>query len=438
MAIDPFLLHRVQLYDLDARRCALAREAWPAVKRLLPRALDELIERQARFSITPDPYRSMPEEMKRVEAAHIEVLFGAAFDKNYIASLERLLSALVDLGVTGRSHILLANILTLRARESRRFASPDDTASIIARVVAFDVSTLTHLEAEKIAAHAEQRQRAIEQAIEKFRGGTAGVVGMVEAASKTCSLLSEDVRSIVEQTQQRTNVAVNSVEETRTGVTRTAAAAEELAASLGAVNAQTAQHQTLMARSTDAAQRATDSMALLAKDTQKIDHVVRLIAKIASQTNLVALNATIEAARAGEAGRGFAVVANEVKDLANQTALATNDISTRVMAVQDGAAGVVREIAEVSQAIDAMTQYGQIVSGSMMEQGQATQQVAQYMSMASGGIAHAVSNIEAASAAVASMSVRSQEMGGAATELSQAAEQLMRTIATFLTELRAA
>ena len=438
MAIDPFLLHRIQLYDLDERRIRLAREAWPFVERLLPAALNELIDRQGRFSITPTPFRTQPDAVKAAEARHLAVLFRCEFDQAYIDSLKRLLADLSALGVTGRSHLLLNTMLAQRARDSRRMASPDDPASVIARVTAFDVSTLTHLEAEKIATEAQKRQRVMEEAIRHFDGGIAAVVATVEAASRTCSSLSEELRGIVSRTQQRTTTAVGSVEETRTSVARTAAAAEELAASLSGVNEQTARHQSLMTMSTDAVERVSGSMAALAKNTQEIDQVIRLIAKIASQTNLLALNATIEAARAGEAGRGFAVVAAEVKDLANQTARATSDISSRVVAIQEGAAGVAREIGDVAQAIRAMTEYGQTISASVMEQGEATRDVAQHMSLASSHITDAVGNIEAANAAVASMSARSHDMGGAAAELSRAVDALMGTITTFLTELRAA
>lgn len=438
MAIAPFVLHRVQLYGLNETRRQAGRAAWPLVERLLPGVLDELVERQASFSITPGPYKTKPEVTKRIEARHAAVLFTCEFDDNYLASLHELLEDLGELGVTGRSHILLNTILSQRARESRRMAAPDDAAAIIASVTAFDVSTLTHLEAQKIAASAERRQRVMEQAIQHFDGGIAVVIATVEAASRTCSALSSELRGTVDETHQRTTTAVASVEETRTSVTRTAAAADELATSLGGVNEQTARHQTLMANSTNAVERVTNSMAALTKDTQEIDQVIRLIAKIASQTNLLALNAAIEAARAGEAGRGFAVVAAEVKDLANKTARAADDISARVIAVQEGTAGAVGEVAEVAQAIAAMTEYGRTVSDSVMEQGLATRDVAQHMSMASNHIADAVGNIEAASAAVASMSVRSHDMGSAAGELSRAVEALMRTINTFLSELRAA
>jgi methyl-accepting chemotaxis protein len=438
VAIDSFLLHRVKLYDLDERRRQVARSAWPLVRQLLPVAIDEMIDRQGRFGIAPEPFRTVPDAIRRCEAAHVEVLFQCAFDEAYLDSLNELTGELARIGISRRAHILLNTILGIKAQESRRLASRDDVATIIARVLAFDVSTLTHLEAQKIAAQAEKRQCAVEEAIRQFDDGIAEVVTLVETAAKTCASLSGEVRVIVEETQQRTTTAVGSVEETRTSVTRTAAAAEELAGSLAAVNAQTSHHGRLMANSTSAVERVSRSMSTLAKNSQEIDLAIRLIAKIASQTNLLALNATIEAARAGEAGRGFAVVAAEVKDLANQTARATQDISTRVMAVQDGAAGVVSEVADVAHAISIMSEFGTTVSASVTEQGAATEEVAQHMAKASDRILFAVDNINAANSAVASMTARSHKMGGAAVELSQAAEELMRTIARFLADLRAA
>ncbi len=438
MAIDPFLLHRVHLYRFTDASAARIRRAWPEVRRHLAEAIADATDRQTRFGVTPEPFRNRAAEIARAEAAHLEVVFRCEFDAAYLASARGLAAELRRIGISARSHSFVTTLLAARVQARKYLVRPGDTAALITHLMSFDVATIFHLEAERIADEAAERQRAIDASIGRFDAGLAQALGVVAEATRACAGLSDEVRGVVDDTTRRAGLAVTSAEETRSGIARTAAATSGLTQSLVAVDERASQHRDLVARSTIAVERVHGAMATLAGNTRQIDEVLRLIAEIASQTNLLALNATIEAARAGEAGRGFAVVAAEVKGLANQTTRAAADVSRLVGAVQDGAAGVGAEIGEVAGAIGAMTAFGATVSDAVTRQGTATRAVADDMSAAAERIAFAVENIEAAREAVTSMSSRSQTMGGAADALSRATADLMGTVTTFVAELRAA
>jgi methyl-accepting chemotaxis protein len=137
------------------------------------------------------------------------------------------------------------------------------------------------------------------------------------------------------------------------------------------------------------------TMTKLGESSEQIGHVVKVITGIAGQTNLLALNATIEAARAGEAGKGFSVVANEVKELAKETASATEDISTRIAVIQEDAKNAVTAIEKISEVIKRINDTQSVIVGSVHEQTAATSQIAKDMAETSKGSDAIVTYIEA-------------------------------------------
>jgi methyl-accepting chemotaxis protein len=157
----------------------------------------------------------------------------------------------------------------------------------------------------------------------------------------------------------------------------------------------------------------------LTETAAKIGNVVKLIEDIASQTNLLALNATIEAARAGDAGRGFAVVAAEVKNLASQTAKATEVIREQITSIQDATKGSVAAIEEIASTIVSVNEIAGTIASAVEEQGAATQEIARNVQEAAKGTQEVSSNIAGVGQAVV-------ETGHVATEVLSAAEDLTR------------
>jgi methyl-accepting chemotaxis protein len=176
----------------------------------------------------------------------------------------------------------------------------------------------------------------------------------------------------------------------------------------------------------------------LAAAVQKIGQVVALINNIASQTNLLALNATIEAARAGESGKGFAVVASEVKILANQTAKATDEISSQITAIQDATKVSVQSIQGVNDRISKVSATAAAIAAAVEEQGVATREIARNVSEAAKGTTEVTANISGVSDAAQQAGAAANRMLASASDLNHHSEALKSQVEAFLREVRAA
>ncbi|WP_153771544.1 methyl-accepting chemotaxis protein [Labrenzia sp. CE80] len=236
---------------------------------------------------------------------------------------------------------------------------------------------------------------------------------------------------------QSTMVAAAS-EEASSNVETVASAAEELMASVEEIRRQMGESAEIAGQAVQQAQDTNAKIEGLAEAASRINEVVKLITDIAEQTNLLALNATIEAARAGEAGRGFAVVAAEVKELATQTAKATDEISMQIQSVQSETEGAVGAIQGISLTIEKMNEIANSIQGSVDQQGHATEEIARNIQEAANGTQDVARNIVTVASSADETGSTARQVSTVAEVLQSEASNLKDEVDGFLVGVRSA
>jgi methyl-accepting chemotaxis protein len=237
--------------------------------------------------------------------------------------------------------------------------------------------------------------------------------------------------------KQATSVAATS-EQTSTNVQTVASATEELTASVSEIGRQVDYSVTIAGQAVGRVEEAHTTLAGLAVAAQRIGDVVRLITDIASRTNLLALNATIEAARAGESGKGFAVVASEVKNLAGQTARATEEITSQIDAIQASSLLAVTAMNSVRETIAEMNRIAAGISDSVEQQDSATQEIARNMQQAAIGTNDVSATISEVTRTADETGRGAGRVLEAAASLSRHGEALLAAVGSFLGAVRTA
>jgi methyl-accepting chemotaxis protein len=290
-------------------------------------------------------------------------------------------------------------------------------------------------ETDKVKAEAE-KQTLQRQMADRFEADVKGVVAAVARATEDMERVAGDITASVSGTSEQAAAAALASEQASTSVSTVAAATEELASSVSEIGRQVTHSSQVADNAVTKAKQTTEMVESLASAAEKIGNVLRLISAIASQTNLLALNATIEAARAGEAGRGFAVVASEVKELASQTAKATEEIAGQVTAIQSATADCVMAIGGISTTIREISGIATTIAAAVEEQGSATREIARSVQQVSAGTSQVSNNVAGASRAADQSRALAGNVQIASGELGQQATALMQSVDTFLAGLR--
>lgn len=261
------------------------------------------------------------------------------------------------------------------------------------------------------------------------------VAQIVAASATEMQASSKSMAASSEETARQSQVVAAASEEATRNVETVSSAAEELSASIAEIARHVQEASKMTAQAVGQANQTNATIKQLGESSAEIGQVVKVITSIAQQTNLLALNATIEAARAGEAGKGFAVVANEVKELARQTAKATEEISQKITAIQSSTTQAVTAIGSIGESIGKINEISTTIAGAVEEQTAATSEISRNVAEAARGTAEVTNNIAGVSKAAADAGHAAADMLTASSGLAQESARLDEVIARFLKQL---
>ena len=346
------------------------------------------------------PIRSMTDRMQSLAAGELEQPIPGGEQRDEIGRMARAVEVFRD------------NALTVRRMEQDAAAQREATEAERARMMA------------DLAGRFEQGMQGVITGV----GGRATDMGQ---SAKELARVAERGRGLAEAVASR-------AEQASVNVQTVASATQELAASIREISGQVQRSVAVSTRATHETQRTSELINGLSSAAERIGTIVQLIQAIASQTNLLALNATIEAARAGDAGRGFAIVASEVKNLASQTAQATEQISSQIATIQSATGETVGAIAQFGTTVKEMAEISNAIAAAVEQQGAATSEIARNVEQAANGTAAVTQEIGDVRAVAGETDAGAEAALTAAAALQQQAASLKSNVDDFLQTIRTA
>ena len=258
----------------------------------------------------------------------------------------------------------------------------------------------------------------------------ANAAALVSAAEEL-NMVSQQMSASADETATQANVVSAASEQVAANVQTVATGADEMGASIKEIAKNTAEATRVATTAVKSAETTNETIGKLGQSSAEIGQVIKVITSIAQQTNLLALNATIEAARAGEAGKGFAVVANEVKELAKETAKATEDISRKIEAIQSDTEGAVAAIGQIGSVIVQINDIQNTIASAVEEQSATTNEISRNLTEAAHGSSEITKNIAGVAEAARSTTAGASDTQKSAQSLERMAAELQSLVAQF-------
>jgi len=319
----------------------------------------------------------------------------------------------------------------------------DEVGAIAAAMVVFKETAARTQALEGAAAAAtrrgeEERRALMQRLANEFEASVKSIAENVSAAATQLQANAESLSAISEETARQSSAVAAATEQASANVQTAAAASEEMTCSIAEIGRQVSESSRISGEAVAEVEQTNSVVEGLAVAAQRIGDVISMIQNIAAQTNLLALNATIEAARAGEAGKGFAVVASEVKQLANQTAKATEEIANQVSGIQTATSGAVGAIRGIGQTIVRVNGIAGAIAAAVEQQAGATREIGSSVQRAAQGTEEVADNINGVSRAAEQAGSASSDVLVAAGSLSRESERLTAELDGFVARIRAA